>query len=466
MNLFVNNSWSGNLTATISDHMPNFLLIDNEISKIKPKPQFKRDYKNFDEIKFVSDVKSKNLLPRNSSENLNESFKHFQNEILSSINDYAPFKRVSKRQIKLKRKPWITSGLIKSISVKNKLYKRCLKSKDMFWYQRYKYYRDTLNHLIRKSKRIFYKDFFDNCITDFKKVWKGINDLLSKSSKKKSDEISLKIGNKVISNKNTVANHFNSFFTSIAEELVSKLGKTSKKFTDYLNKPQNNSLFLNPVAEYEVSDQINKLNEKKSADTYDIPVKLIKMIKDQITGPLTELINISFTTGCCPEILKYAKVIPIYKANSPMDVKNYRPISILPIFNKIMEKLMHERVISFLEKNNVIFNHQFGFQKNKSTTLAILDLQTKIIEAIEKKHFSCCIFLDFAKAFDTVDHEILLKKLEYYGIRGIALEWFHSYLKGRKQSVVVGGEMSETLNINYGVPQGIVLGPSLFLIYI
>ena len=181
-----------------------------------------------------------------------------------------------------------------------------------------------------------------------------------------------------------MANHFNSFFTSIAEELVSKLGKTSKKFTDYLNKPQNNSLFLNPVAEYEVSDQINKLNEKKSADTYDIPVKLIKMIKDQITGPLTELINISFTTGCCPEILKYAKVIPIYKANSPLDVKNYRPISILPIFNKIMEKLMHERVISFLEKNNVIFNHQFGFQKNKSTTLAILDLQTKIIEAIEK----------------------------------------------------------------------------------
>ena len=153
VNLFENNSWSGNLTATISDHMPNFLLIDNEISKIKPKPQFKRDYKNFDEIKYVSDVKSKNLLPRNSSENLNESFEHFQNEILSSINDYAPFKRVSKRQIKLKRKPWITSGLIKSISVKNKLYKRFLKSKDMFWYQRYKYYRDTLNHLIRKSKR-------------------------------------------------------------------------------------------------------------------------------------------------------------------------------------------------------------------------------------------------------------------------------------------------------------------------
>ena len=233
----------------------------------------------------------------------------------------------------------------------------------MFWYQRYRYYRDTLNHLIRKSKRIFYKDFFDNCKNDFKKVWKGINDLLSKSSKKKSDEISLKIGNKVISNKNTVANHFNSFFTSIAEELVSKLGKTSKKFTDYLNKPQNTSLFLNPVAEYEVSDQINKLNEKKSADTYDIPVKLIKMIKDQITGPLTELINISFTTGCCAEILKYAKVIPIYKANSPLDVKNYRPISILPIFNKIMEKLMPERVISFLEKNNVNFNQQFGFQK-------------------------------------------------------------------------------------------------------
>ena len=132
-NLFENNFWSGNLIATISDHMPNFVLLDNKISKIKPKPQLKRDYKYFDEKKYISDIMSKDLLPRNhKNRSLDECFEHFQNNILSAINQHAPFKRVSKRQAKLKRKPWITTGILKSISVKNKLYKRFLTQKTRF----------------------------------------------------------------------------------------------------------------------------------------------------------------------------------------------------------------------------------------------------------------------------------------------------------------------------------------------
>lgn len=467
INYFENNAWSGNLIAKISDHMPNFLIIDHKVSKMKHKPEFKRDFKNFIENEFVSDIKSKNLLPINYSDiSLDGKFQHFQDTILSSINMHAPLKKVSKRQAKLRRKPWVTTGILKSISVKNKLYKRFLKSKDKFWYQRYKYYRDMLNHLLRKSKRLYFKDYFENHKKNSKKIWMGINDLLGKSNKKKQSDISLKIGNSVVNNQKIVSNHFNRFFTGIAKDLVNKLGKTAKKFTDYLHSPQSNSLFLRPVSEFEVGDEICNLDAKKSADAYDIPITMIKLIKDQIIGPLTTLINDSFTTGYCPTLLKYAKVIPIHKANSPLEVTNYRPISLLPIFNKIIEKLMYARVNNFLEKNNVIFKHQFGFQKNKSTSLAILDVTTKLLNAIENKQFSCCIFLDFAKAFDTVDHETLLHKLEYYGIRGIALQWFRSYLKGRKQSVFVGGELSESLDISYGVPQGSVLGPLLFLLYI
>ena len=164
-------------------------------------------------------------------------------------------------------------------------------------------------------------------------------------------------------------------------------------------------------------------------------------------------------------MLKYAKVVPIHKAKSKQEVTNYRPISLLPLFNKIFEKLMHIRLIKFLELHKIIFKHQFGFQKEKSTSLAILDLCTQLVEAIENKKFSCCIFLDLAKAFDT-DHAILISKLEYYGIRGIALEWFKSYLTNRTQKVSINGTLSDSGHIKFGVPQGSVLGPLLFLLYI
>ena len=170
--------------------------------------------------------------------------------------------------------------------------------------------------------------------------------------------------------------------------------------------------------------------------------------------------------GVFPDALKLTKVIPIHKANSKMIVSNYRPISLIPLFSKIFEKLMHKRIMDFLVKQNILSKKQYGFQKNKSTEHAILDLQSKIIDAFEKKERSCCIFLDFAKAFDTVNHSILIKKLNYYGIRGETLNWLQSYLSNRKQCVQIGNFKSDFKNIDCGVPQGSVLGPLLFLVYI
>ncbi|MCP4484704.1 MAG: reverse transcriptase family protein, partial [Flavobacteriaceae bacterium] len=164
--------------------------------------------------------------------------------------------------------------------------------------------------------------------------------------------------------------------------------------------------------------------------------------------------------------LKFAKVTPIHKGKSKLEIGNYRPISILPIFSKILEKLMNARMTKFLNKNKIIFKHQYGFQENKCTSSAILDLQSQLINNIEKKLFSCCVFLDFSKAFDTVNHEILLQKLEHYGFRGIAYSWFKSYLHKRTQTVNINGTNAKELNVNCGVPQGSVLGPLLFLIYI
>ena len=164
--------------------------------------------------------------------------------------------------------------------------------------------------------------------------------------------------------------------------------------------------------------------------------------------------------------MKSAKVTPIHKGKSKSELENYRHISILPIFSKILKKLINVRTVKFLDQSKLIFEHQYDFQENKSTSLAILDLQSQLINNIENKLYSCSIFLDFSKTFDTVNHDILLDKLEHYGFRGITYSWFKSYLYERTQIVTVNGVNANELTINCGVPQGSVLGPLLFLIYI
>ena len=211
------------------------------------------------------------------------------------------------------------------------------------------------------------------------------------------------------------------------------------------------SFYCRLINTEEVSKIIETLDKKKTEDIYKIPIRIVKDLGEYISKPLAHIFNASFTQGIFPDKLKLAKIIPLYKGGDQSTLKNFRPISILPIFDKILEKLMHVRLNSFIKKHKILNNAQYGFQKHKSTSLALIDLLNKVSQSLKKKLFSCCVFLDLAKAFDTVSYEIMLQKLSHYGIRGVTNNWFKLYLSNRKQCVSVGNSLSTPLPINFGL---------------
>ena len=271
----------------------------------------------------------------------------------------------------------------------------------------------------------------------------------------------------ILTNQVIVSEQFNKYFVTVAQDLVHDIGETANKFQDYLKNPNEHSMFLKEVEPAEIKKIIINLDIKGASDIFDITPKLLKAASDKLIEPLTFLFNETIKKGLIPQKLKMAVVYPIHKKESKIKVSNYRPISILPLVSKIFEKPIHERLMDFFNKHDIIYKHQFGFQRGKSTEHAFLDLLYNIVSALETKDKVCSIFLDFAKAFNTVNHDMLLSKLEYYGMRGSPLKLMNSYLSGRTQCVKIGGSTSEHLNMwsSTGKCSGVITFFGLYYLY-
>ena len=216
------------------------------------------------------------------------------------------------------------------------------------------------------------------------------------------------------------------------------------------------------VTEAQVSNLFNNLNTNRSS--IGIPNKLIKIAAEPLSVLFTQIYNQSIETGIVPNILKVSQFTPVYKRGDATDPTNYRPISTLSPFSKVFEKLIYNQLYNVLEKHSILYKYQFGFRKGYSTEQAILEITDSLKKAMDKKLVSCGLFLDFSKAFDTINHDILLSKLYRYGIRGNPLRWFENYLYN--QVVKIGDTISSSQTIICGIPQGSTLGPLLFLLYI
>ncbi len=314
----------------------------------------------------------------------------------------------------------------------------------------------------------YYKNIIEQNKHNMKNTWKTLKEGLGKTNNKSEFPKAFIIDDHHITNKTEIAHSFNNYFANIGKKTSEDVPVSDKHYSEYLRNPVINSIYIEPINSNDILNIVNKLKPKTSCGHDEIPTKVMNESIHNILDPITHLVNLSFTAGIVPSQLKVAKMIPIYKASSPNFLKNYRPISLLPSFSKILEKVMFNKLMSFLCSKNILYTHQYGFRPKHKTIHPIIHLLNTCAEAINKhpKQYTASIFCDLSKAFDVINHDILIRKLEHYGIRGIAKNWILNYLTNRKQYVDFDGHKSELCDILCRVPQGSILGPLLYLIYV
>ena len=264
-----------------------------------------------------------------------------------------------------------------------------------------------------------------------------------------------------------MATQFNEFFTSIAKKTVATINPSSKDPANLIQQNLNKFKFNDKIfTKNEILEATKLLANKKTPDHTGVSTSFIKQTLPSYIDPIFHIFDLSFKNGVVPAQFKIAKVIPIHKAGDKSSMDNYRPISLLSAFSKILEKIVAIRLLTFLNTNEILSKWQFGFRAGHSTSHPMVHFLNKITDSLNDKKHTVAIFCDLKKAFDTCDHDILFKKLKKYGIEGSELNWFKSYLSERKQFVSVGPSSSSLLDIALGVPQGSILGPLLFILYI
>lgn len=448
---------AGALSCAISDHLPVFICINKsglvKYRQEKAKYQWITDTALNTFHSSLAQVKWDNI---KTASDANVAYNQFLEVFKQLYHSSFPLKM--RGTMRKTRKPWITAELRQQIKEKDKLYKRFLSTRSKDDLSIFKKCRNRLTKKLRLARAEYYSTFLKVENGRYDLLWSRINLLLRREQPQASPR-TLNLDAKIISGKE-LADTFNNFFTTLAHT------SPPHPCNNYINSRNDETIFLEPVTADEVISVILNFKNSHSCDIDGIQVRPVKYVVAIIAPALAHIFNLCFTTGTFPSKMQIAKVTVLYKKGDRNDLGNYRPVSILPIFSKAFEKVLYIRMSAFIEKHNLLSPNQFGFRKNKSAELALLQQKEYILTQFEQKSFVIGVFVDFSKAFDLVNHSVLLANMECYGLRGQAQMLLRSYLSHRKQAVCIDNFTSELKPVFSGVPQGSILGPLLFNIYL
>lgn len=448
----------------LSDHYPVFLTrkVNSHIPKETHHVIKYRSFKNFDESKFNADLESVPWDVIKVFDDVDDALDCWYSLFTDVVDKHVPLKQ--HRVKKFSQPRWLTPEIIDSIKTRDRF-------KSIGDLDQYKKWRNKVVSLIKRSKKAHYENLIEEGKNNPSTVWKIFNEL--GAGKQKSDSTnnvnSIKAGNFETDEPIDIANAFNDFFVNIAENIKEPVVTSNHdKLRNFCSEkiPQNVVYDMPTLSSEKVIKSLKNLDINKSTGLDEIGPRLLKMSSSVIGESLTHIFNLSIKTSSFPEKWKEAKVKPLFKGGSSNDLNNFRPISILPVLSKVFEKHAHESLVTFLDKYKVLHMTQSGFRQNHSCETALIHMVEKWLWALDKGDMIGIILVDFRKAFDLVDHNILLKKLELHKLSPNSIKWFGSYLSGRKQKVSFKNTQSDYGSVKYGVPQGSILGPLLFLLFI